>query len=52
MNNSLSEKEIDEIVIAQADDDSAGDQLIRVNRKNVFRLGIAKPYEIISQKDI
>jgi len=52
MNNNLSEKEIDQQVIAEADDDSAWDQPIRVNRKNRFRLGLAKPFDIVSQKDV
>ena len=39
MNKKLSEKEIDALVIAQADDDDAWEKPIFVNRKKIFSIG-------------
>lgn len=52
MNKNLTEKEIDELVISQADDDDAWEKPIRVNRKKVFSLNFPKPSEIVSEKEI
>lgn len=52
MNKNLTEKEIDELVISQADDDEAWEKPIRVNRKKVFSLNFPKPSEIVSEKEI
>ena len=52
MNKNLTEKEIDELVILQANDDDAWEKPIRVNRKKVFSLSFSKPFEIVSKKDI
>jgi len=42
MNKNLTEKEIDELVISQANDDDAWEKPIRVNRKKVFSLNFSK----------
>ena len=52
MNKNLTEKEIDELVILQANDDNAWEKPIRVNRKKVLSLSFSKPSEIVSEKDI
>ncbi|HLM03053.1 MAG TPA: DUF433 domain-containing protein [Pyrinomonadaceae bacterium] len=52
MNKNLTEKEIDELVISQADDDQAWEKPIRVNRKKVFSLNFPTPSEIVSEKEI
>lgn len=52
MNNNLTEKEIDEIVIAQADEDDAWEKPIRVNRKRVFSLSVPQSSEIVSDKEV
>ncbi len=52
MNKNLTEKEIDELVISQADDDEAWEKPIRVNRKKVFSLNFPQPSEIVSEKEI
>lgn len=52
MNKNLTEKEIDELVILQADDDEAWEKPIRVNREKVFSLNFPKPSEIVSEKEI
>ncbi|HEY0050298.1 MAG TPA: DUF433 domain-containing protein, partial [Pyrinomonadaceae bacterium] len=46
------EKEIDELVISQADDDEAWEKPIRVNREKVFSLNFPQPSEIVSEKEI
>ena len=46
------EKEIDELVVAQANDDDAWEKPIRVNRKKVFSLSFSQSYEIVSKKEI
>jgi len=52
MNKNLTEKEIDELVISQANDDGAWGKPIRVNRKKVFSLSFPQSSEIVSEKDI
>jgi uncharacterized protein (DUF433 family) len=52
MNENLTEKEIDELVIAQADEDDAWEKTIRVNRKKVFSLSFPQSSEIVSEKDV
>lgn len=52
MNKNLTEKEIDELAISQADDDKAWEKPIRVNRKKVFSLKFSSPSEIVSEKEI
>ena len=45
MNKNLTEREIDELVISQANDDDAWEKPIRVNRKKVFSLNFSKSSE-------
>jgi uncharacterized protein (DUF433 family) len=52
MNNQLSEKEIDEIVIAQGEDDSAWEEPIFVNQKKAFYLIPSQPDEIVSERGV
>ena len=52
MNKKMTEKEIDELVISQANDDEAWEKPIRVNRKKVFSLIFSPSFEIVSEKDI
>lgn len=52
MNKNLSEKEIDELVISQADDDDAWEKPVTVKRKKVFPIVFFASNEIISEKDI
>lgn len=52
MNENLTEKEIDELVIAQANDDEAWEKPIAVNRKKRFSLSFSPSYEIVSEKDV
>ena len=52
MNKNLSEKEIDELVISQADDDEAWEKPITVKRKKAFPIVFSGSNEIISEKDI
>ncbi len=52
MNKNLTEKEIDELVILQANDDDAWEKPIQVNRKKSFYLNFSQPYEIVSEKEI
>lgn len=52
MNKNLTEKEIDELVISQADADDAWEKPIRVNRKKVFSLSFPQTSEIVSEKDV
>ena len=52
MNKNLTEKEIDELVIAQANDDDAWGKPIRVNRKKKFSLDVSPSSEIVSEKEI
>ena len=52
MNNNLTEKEIDKLVVSQADDDGAWEKPIYVNRKKVFALSFSRPSAIVSEKDV
>jgi len=52
MNKNISEKEIDDLVVSQADDDAAWGKSIRVNRKRPFSLNFPRSAEIISEKEI
>jgi len=52
MNKNLTEKEIDEFVISQADEDDAWEKPIRVNRKKIFSLSFPQSSEIVSEKDV
>lgn len=52
MNKNLTEKEIDELVISQADNDTAWEKPVRVNRKRVFSLNFSQPSEIVSKKNV
>lgn len=52
MNNHLTDKEIDEIVISQTNDDSAWEKPVAVKRKGVFPIVFSQSNEIISEKDI
>ena len=52
MIENLTEKEIDELVISQADDDDAWEMPIHVNRKSVFSIAAVRPSEIASANDV
>ncbi len=52
MNKNLTEKEIDELVILQAEEDNAWEKPIRVNRRKVFSLSVSPSFEIVSKKEI
>lgn len=52
MNQNLTEKEIGELVISQADEEEAWEKPIRVNRKKTFSLNFPQPSEIVSEKEI
>ena len=52
MNKNLTEKEIDQLVIAEANDENAWEKPIRVNRKKVFSLSFSQSSEIVSEKDV
>ena len=52
MNKNLTEKEIDELVILQANDDDAWEKPIRVNRTKAFSLNFSPTFEIVSEKEI
>lgn len=52
MNKKLTENEIDEIVISQADEDDAWEKPIFVNRKQAFSINFSQPFEIVSEKEI
>jgi uncharacterized protein (DUF433 family) len=52
MNKNLTENEIDELVISEADKDDAWEKPIRVNRKKVFSLNLPQPSEIVVEKEI
>lgn len=52
MNENLTEKEIDELVIAEANDDDAWEKPISVNRRKKFSLNFSQSYEIVSEKEI
>ena len=52
MNKKLTENEIDEIVISQADDEKAWEKPLKVKRKNAFPIIFSQSNEIVSQRDI
>jgi uncharacterized protein (DUF433 family) len=52
MNNNLTESEIDETVISEANDDSAWEKPITVSRKKTFPIIFSGSTEIISKKDV
>lgn len=52
MIKNLAEKNIDELVISQADDDDAWEKPIKVNRNRTFFLNLPRAFEIDSDKDI
>lgn len=52
MNKKLTEKEIDALVVGQADDNDAWEKPITVNRRKVFHLSSSLLSEIISEKEI
>ena len=52
MNNNLTEKETDKLIIAQADDDKEWEKPIRVNRKKGLSLKFSQSSEIVSEKDV
>ncbi len=52
MNNNLTESETDEIVISEANDDSAWEKPITIKRKKAFPIVFSGSNEIISEKDI
>ena len=52
MNKNLTEKEIDELIISQANDKDAWEKPIYVNRKKSFSLRVFEPFEIVSKKEI
>ena len=52
MNKDLTEKEIDELVIGEANDDDAWEKPISVNRRKKFSLNFSQSYEIVSEKEI
>ncbi|MGH9946687.1 MAG: DUF433 domain-containing protein [Pyrinomonadaceae bacterium] len=52
MNKNLTENEVDDLVIAQADDKDAWDRSVTVNRRKGFYLNFPRPVDIVSDKDI
>lgn len=52
MNENLTEKEIDEIVISQANDDEEWEKPISVNRKKAFSLYFPRSSEIVSDENV
>lgn len=52
MIENLTENEIDDLVVAQAEDEDAWEKPIRVNRKKTFSLNLSRAFEIDSDKDI
>ncbi len=52
MIENLTEREIDKLVVAQADDEDAWEKPIHVNRKTVFSIAACRPPEIASGKDV
>jgi uncharacterized protein (DUF433 family) len=52
MTDNLTEKEIDRLVVSQADDPDAWEQPIQVDRKPVFFLDLPLAFEIDSDKDV
>lgn len=52
MNENLTEKEVDEFVIAQANEEDSWEKPIRVYRKKAFSLNPPQFSEIVSEKDV
>lgn len=52
MSQNITEREIDEIVISDANDDSAWEESIAVKRKKVFPIIFSLSHEIVCEKDI
>lgn len=52
MNKNLTENEIDDLVIAQANDNHAWEKPISVNREKTFLLNFHRAFEIVSDKHI
>jgi uncharacterized protein (DUF433 family) len=52
MSINLSENEIDDLVIAQAEDESAWDEPIQVKREKIFPLFLSESEEIVSKKEV
>jgi uncharacterized protein (DUF433 family) len=52
MNTNLTENEIDDLVIAQAENEDAWEKPIFVNRRTAFSLISPQPVEIVSEKSI
>lgn len=52
MIKNLTEKEIDDIVISQANDENAWEKPINVNRTRIFSLSLPRAIEIDCDKDI
>jgi uncharacterized protein (DUF433 family) len=52
MSGDLSENEVDNLVIEQAENDNAWETPIFVNRKRMFSLLSSQPDEIVSEKEI
>ncbi len=52
MNKNLTEAEIDELVISEANEDADWEKPIRVNRKKGFSLNFSPSSEIVSEKEI
>ena len=52
MSINLSENEIDDLVIAQADDESAWDEPTQVKREKIFPLFLSESEEIVSKKEV
>ncbi|MGI8641645.1 MAG: DUF433 domain-containing protein [Pyrinomonadaceae bacterium] len=52
MNKNLTENEIDELVIAQADDEDAWEKPVQVRRKKAFPLVFQPSQEIVSEKEV
>ena len=52
MNRKQSETEIDDLVIAEADDDAAWDEAIAVKRERKHFINFPQSFDIVSEKDI
>ena len=48
----LTENQIDDLVISQANDDDAWTKPIRVNGEKAFTLAVSRTFEIVSNKNI
>lgn len=52
MNSKPTETDIDDLVIAQADDDTAWDERVAVSRRRVDFINFPKSFDIVSDKEI